>query len=139
MAQAYRLRVVTTEHEIFDGPVIYTHVSGADGDMGVLAHHMPIVTPLKIAPVDVELPEGETLHFAVHAGFLEVDPEGAVILSETAERKEDIDVDRARRALERAEASFSHAEDEEARIRAMAARERARTRLRVAGALTMTA
>lgn len=135
MALPYRLRIVTTEHEIFDGEVTYTHVSGVDGDLGILAHHMPIVTPLKIAPVDAELANGERLHLAVHAGFVEVDTEGAVILSEIAERKEEIQVDRARSALERAEQALAHAEDEEGRIRAEAARERARTRLRVAGAL----
>lgn len=135
MATPYRLRVVTTQREIFDGEVTYAHVSGVDGDLGVLAHHMPIVTPLKIAPVDLETATGERLHIAVHAGFLEVDPQGAVILSEVAERKEDIRVDRARSALERAEQALAQAPDEEGRVRATAARERARTRLRVAGAL----
>ena len=134
MATPYRLRLVSASRQLFDGEVVYTHVAGIDGEMGMYAHHLPLVTALKIAPVDAETETGRVA-FAVHGGFVEVGQDGVTVLAEIAERKEDIQVDRARSALERANARLQSASGDVDRVRAEAARERARTRLRVAGVL----
>lgn len=135
MATAFRLRVVSASRQLFDGEAVYVHVAGIDGEMGILAHHLPLVTALRIAPVEVETAAGERLAFAVHGGFLQVRPDGVVILAEVAEGRDDIHVARARAALERAQARLAGGGPEVDRVRAQAALERARTRLRVAGAL----
>jgi F-type H+-transporting ATPase subunit epsilon len=137
VAASYRLRLVSATRQLFDGQVTYAHVAGIDGEMGILAHHLPLVTALEIAPVEIETAEGERLAFAVHGGFVEVGVDGVTILAEVAEARDDIRVERARAALERAQARLaggSH-EGEVDRVRAEAARRRALTRLRVAGAL----
>jgi F-type H+-transporting ATPase subunit epsilon len=133
MATAYHLRLVSAERELFSGQVTYVHVAGIDGEMGILAHHLPLVTALKIAPVDVETEGGERLAFAVHGGFIEVGTDGVTILGEVAETRDMIQVERARRALERAGQHLGAAQGPAERVREEAARERARTRLRVAG------
>lgn len=134
MATPYRLRLVSATRQLFDGEVTYTHVAGIDGEMGLLAHHLPLVTALKIAPVEADTDRGRVA-FAVHGGFVEVGQDGVTVLAEVAERKEDIEVERARAALDRAHARLQNAQAEVDLVRAEAARERARTRLRVAGVL----
>lgn len=133
MATPYHLRLVSAERELFDAMVTYAHVAGIDGEMGVLAHHLPLVTALKIAAVEIETEAGERLAFAVHGGFVEIGTEGVTILAEVAETRDMIQVERARRALERAGQRLSGSAGAVDRARAEAAVERARTRLRVAG------
>lgn len=133
MATAYRLRLVSAERELFDAMVTYAHVAGIDGEMGILAHHLPLVTALKIAAVEVESEAGERLAFAVHGGFVEIGTEGVTVLAEVAETRDMIQVERARRALERAGQRLSGTAGAVERTRAEAALMRARTRLRVAG------
>lgn len=132
MATPFRLRVVSATRGLYDGPVTYLHVAGIDGEMGILAHHLPLVTALKIAPVEAETDTGRVV-FAVHGGFVEVGVEGVTVLAEVAEPKSEIDVDRARKALARAQSRVAASDEVLERVRAQAALERARTRLRVAG------
>ncbi len=135
MATPYHVRLVSADRELYSGPATYVHVAGIDGEMGILAHHLPLVTPLKIAAVEVETDGGERLVFAVHGGFVEVGTDGVTILAEVAETRDMIQVERARQALERAGRRLSGTPGAVDRVRAEAALERARTRLRVAGAL----
>jgi len=135
MATPYRLRLVSADRQLFDGMVTYAHVAGIDGEMGILARHVPLVTALKIAAVEVETEGGERIAFAVHGGFVEVGVDGVTVLAEVAETRDMVEVARARAALERAgqRLSATGAADVD-RLRAEAALERARTRLRVADA-----
>lgn len=139
MATPYHLRLVSAARELFSAPVTYAHVAGIDGEMGILAHHLPLVTALKIAPVDVEVESGERLAFAVHGGFVAVGTDGVTILAEVAETREMVQVERARQALDRAAQRLSSTQGDVDRVRAAAALERARTRLRVAGVNLETA
>ena len=133
MPTPYRFRLVSAERELYRGEALYVHVAGIDGEMGFYAHHLPLVSPLKIAPVEIENVDGQRLVFAVHGGFVEVGQEGVTVLAEVVETRDMIQVERARRALERARERLAGGSGAIDRVRAEAARERALTRLRLAG------
>ncbi|HLS66308.1 MAG TPA: F0F1 ATP synthase subunit epsilon [Pseudogracilibacillus sp.] len=90
-----------------DGPVLedeYEMLSckAESGELGILPGHIPLVAPLAINAVRLKR-ENETDYVAVNGGFLEVRPDKVTILAQSAEKSAEIDVDRAKRAKERAE------------------------------------
>jgi F-type H+-transporting ATPase subunit epsilon len=98
-----------------------------EGELGVLPGHAPLLGEL--APggvVTIRTETGDDLVVAAHGGFLSVTQHGVSILAETAELSTDIDVERAREALRRAESAGDDPE-------ALAAARRAQSRLRAAG------
>ncbi|UOR11263.1 F0F1 ATP synthase subunit epsilon [Halobacillus amylolyticus] len=90
-----------------DGPILedaYEMVSckAESGELGVMPGHIPMVAPLSISAVRLK-GKGQSDRIAVSGGFLEVRPDKVTILAQSAERPSDIDIDRARKAKERAE------------------------------------
>lgn len=128
-----RLEIVTPERKVYEEDVNMVVVKGAAGELGILPNHIPLVTPLKIAPVKIKKDGAKDEFVAVHGGFMEVRKDKVVILSEAAERGEDIDVLRAQRAKERAEKRLAEKSGEIDMLRAQLALQRALTRLTVAG------
>lgn len=102
------------------------------GDIAFLTGHAPFVGALDIGQVTVRPPSGPDELVAVHGGFIEVSGDRVTILSDVAEVASQIDVERARRAQERAEQALRGEHDAEAE----AALRRAHVRLQVAGATT---
>ena len=131
--KTFLLEVVTPERKVFADDVNMIVVKGVAGELGILPDHIPLVTPLKIAPVKVK--KGNTEQFiAVHGGFMEVRKGKVVILAESAELPGDIDVERAKAAKERAERRLNAANRDEIDFRrAELALQRALNRLEVAG------
>jgi len=85
---------------------------GIEGELGIMPNHIPMVTPLQIAPLVAKI-HGEKDHLvAVHGGFMEVRKDKVVVLAESAELPEEIDFDRAAAARERAEARLRAAKQE---------------------------
>lgn len=127
-----RLEIVTPERKVYDGDVNMVVVKGVAGELGILPNHIPLVTPLKIAPVKAK--KGATEEFiAVHGGFVEVRKDKVVILAEIAEFGKDIDVVRARHAKERAEQRLNQKASDIDHSRAELALSRALSRLSAAG------
>ena len=126
-----RLEIVTPERKVYEEDVNMVVVKGIAGELGILPNHIPLVTPLKVAPVKAKKPGGEEF-IAVHGGFMEVRKDKVVILAEAAELPEDIDVERARKAKERAEARLNSKDNVDFR-RAEIALQKALTRLDVSG------
>ncbi|WP_199623542.1 F0F1 ATP synthase subunit epsilon [Paenibacillus alkalitolerans] len=126
------LEIVTPERKIYSQEVKMVIAKGIDGELGILPNHIPIVTPLRIAAVTAKI-EGQKDHvIAVHGGFMEVRKDKVIILAESAELPEEIDVDRAARARERAEARLREAQQENVDFRrAERALERALLRINV--------
>jgi F-type H+-transporting ATPase subunit epsilon len=98
----YALTVVTPERTVFQGPVTEIIVRGTEGELGVLAHHIPLITALKPCVLRVVEPNGERWRVALGGGFLEVGRDVTVILADSAERPEEIDRVRAEEARQRA-------------------------------------
>jgi F-type H+-transporting ATPase subunit epsilon len=128
-----RLEVVTPDRKVYEEDVRMVSVRGVGGSLGVLPNHIPLVTPLKIAPVKVRKAADDRVEWlAVHGGFMEVRKDKVVILAEMAEKGSDIDVLRARAAKERAEARLRAKQENIDFRRAELALQRALARLQAA-------
>ncbi len=126
-----KLEIVTVERVVFSGDVDILTAPGLDGELGILPHHTPLMTTL--APGElVARQDGEEYSLAISGGFLEVRPDRVIVLADSAERAEEIDVSRAEDAKKRAEAVLSHPSSEVDAARAQAALRRAITRIEVA-------
>jgi len=127
-----RLEIVTPERKVYEEDVNIVIAKGVSGELGVQAGHVPLVTPLKIAPVRAKKGNSEEL-IAVHGGFMEVRTDKVVILAEAAERGADIDLSRARQAKDRAEQRLAGKQEEIDHRRAELALQRAVTRIQTSG------
>lgn len=103
------LEIVTPERKVFAQEVNSISVKGVEGELGILAGHIPLVTPLQIAPLKIKT-NGQEHWIAIHGGFLEVRSDKVVVLAESAEMPEDIDLERAKAAKIRAEQRISMAD-----------------------------
>ncbi|HSB70494.1 MAG TPA: F0F1 ATP synthase subunit epsilon [Candidatus Methylomirabilis sp.] len=131
---SFLLEVVTPERLVVSDEVTELVAPGAEGYFGVLPGHIPFITTLKIGELTYWRGKDER-HLAVTWGYVEVLGEKVIVLAETAERAEEIDAERARKARERAEGRLKEwVEGSEAidQARAEAALRRALTRLDVA-------
>ncbi len=124
--------LVTPERTVISRAVEMVVAKTTVGEMGILPGHAPLVANLAIDIVRIKEPD-ETHEVAVHGGFLEVTPERVVVLAEAAEFPEEIDVDRALAAKERAERRLAEKGTEEIDFkRAELALQRAMNRLKLA-------
>jgi F-type H+-transporting ATPase subunit epsilon len=129
------LEVVTPTKLVLAADVEMVVARGAEGELGILPQHAPLVTPLDVGTLRVKA-GGKWEELAVAGGYLEVLPTRVTVLANAAERATEIDVARAREARERAEARKTGRGpygEEVDMARAEAALKRAVTRLRVAG------
>ncbi len=124
------LEIVTPHGLVFSGDVDEITAAGTDGEFGVLPGHAPFVTTLKIGMLTYRR-DKEVGYFFVNTGYADVGPERVTILADSAERSEDIDVERAKAAMRRAEERLKQAEKIDF-ARALAAMERATIRIQVA-------
>jgi F-type H+-transporting ATPase subunit epsilon len=122
------VELVAVERRIWSGEATIVIARTTEGELGILPRHTPLLGQLADGGVVLIRQEGgEELVVAAHGGFLSVTEEGVSVLAEVAEVSTEIDVDRARRALESAQGA---GDDPDAK----AAELRARSRLRAAGA-----
>jgi len=114
----YPLRVVSVERSLFEGDVEYMIANGADGELGVLARHAPLMTILKPGPLRIqEVYGGPEQVLFVGGGFLEVLPDRVTVLADVAEQAGEISIERAeearRRAQEKLAGTLTTAEESE--------------------------
>lgn len=120
------VELVAVERRIWSGEADFVLARTTVGEIGVLPGHEPTLAQLEdTAVVRVDGTDGTSTTLAVHGGFLSITPENVTVLAEYAELADEIDVARARNALQRADSS----EPEGA-----AAAARANARLKAAGA-----
>ena len=123
-----QVELVAVERKIWSGEARMVIARTTEGELGILPGHAPLLGQLaEGGVVTIRGAEGEDLVVAAHGGFVSVTERGVSILAETAEISTEIDVERAREALSRAEAE--RGDDPEA----AAAARRAQSRLRAAG------
>ncbi len=138
MANKLNLEVVTPRKLVVSDEVDLCTVPGTEGVFGVMANHAPILSTLNIGQMHYNK-DGETVKLAISGGFVEVSNNKMTVLAEAAEVSEEIDVERALRAKERAEKRIQQAKAGKEDIdmaRAMAAMARATARLKVAGKMS---
>jgi len=95
------LEVVTPARQVLRETVEFVEIPGKDGYLGVLPGHAPLVTELGIGELTYRR-GGDTGHLTVIEGFAEVLPERVIVLAEVSERAEEIDLERANLAVDRA-------------------------------------
>jgi F-type H+-transporting ATPase subunit epsilon len=100
--------IVTPERQLLSTQVDMVTLPGVDGQMGILRGHVPLLSTLDIG--EIVLHKGnETSFIAVSGGVVEVRPDKVTIMAETAERAEEIDLDRAEAARAQARESLAGA------------------------------
>ncbi|MGM0493064.1 MAG: ATP synthase F1 subunit epsilon [Armatimonadota bacterium] len=132
-ASEFNLRVLTPMGEVLDTEAVALRVTAWEGQLGVMARHAPMVARLRTGSAVVTEAGGKTRWLAAVEGIIRVTDNQVVMLVNAAEEAEDIDVERAQRALQRAQRRLSSREDETDISRAELALARAATRLNVAG------
>ncbi|HUI09128.1 MAG TPA: F0F1 ATP synthase subunit epsilon [Bacteroidota bacterium] len=101
--RTFALRIVAPRGVVFEGEAASVSAPGTLGSFQVLFNHAPLLSSLEIGPLKVKDPAGADTHYATGGGFLEVNRNRVVVLVESAELPEEIDVARARAARARAE------------------------------------
>ena len=131
MPDTFQLEIVTPEKLVVKDAVEELQMPGANGYLGILPGHAPLLTELALGELTYKI-GGTTHRLAVAWGFAEVLSDRVTILAETAERPEDIDVARARESKSRAEERLKSGTTDVDYDRAEKALQRAETRLAVA-------
>jgi F-type H+-transporting ATPase subunit epsilon len=126
-----RVEVVTGERVVFEeADVDMVIAPGADGTLGILPRHAPLVSTLALGEMRVKK-AGQEESLFIAGGFIEVAHDQVRVLADTAERSEEIDVARAQAARDRAEARVANRTSEIDLMRAEASLRRSLVRLRV--------
>ena len=131
MSDTFQLEIVTPEKKVVDVAATEAQIPGMNGYLGVLPGHAPLITELAVGEITYKA-GAEEQRLAVAWGFAEVLPDKVTILAETAEKPNEIDVERARKAKERAEKLLSSGDTNVDVDRALASQKKAETRIEVA-------
>jgi F-type H+-transporting ATPase subunit epsilon len=136
LPESIELIIVTPERQLLRETVVEVTLPGADGCLGILPGHAPLITQLGIGELTYRAKgAGEVTHLAIISGFAEVLGDKVTVLAETAERPEEIDVARAEEAKKRAEERLAAAANDPTVDwdRAAIALQRSLVRIQVAG------
>jgi len=126
----FLLEIVTPYGLIFSKEVEEVTANGSEGEFGVFPGHVPFVTTLKVGMLTCKI-NNQPLIFFVSWAYCGVGPRGMFVLADSAEKSEEIDVERAKAAMKRAEERLKQAEKVDF-ARAESAIERATIRVQVA-------
>jgi F-type H+-transporting ATPase subunit epsilon len=135
MAENIHLEVVTPEKIVVSEDAQIVASPGSLGEFGVLNGHTPFLTTLKTGIIRYTDANGKERFVFVSGGFAEALPDKVTVLAESAERRSDIDLERAKEALARAEKRLAEdrAKEETDFARARGSLERATVRIRLVG------
>jgi F-type H+-transporting ATPase subunit epsilon len=129
----YPLRVVSVERSLYEGDVEFMIANGADGELGVLARHAPLMTILRPGPLRIQETIGGTEQLLfVGGGFLEVLPDRVTVLADVAEHADEISIERAEEARRRAQERLAGTVTAEEEVEFQTALAMAEARLRLA-------
>ncbi len=130
MAATFNLEIVTPDRKFFSGEVEMVVLKTPEGEMGILAGHTPMVVAVAVGPIKIKK-DGDWLEAVLTEGFMEVKQEKTVVLTDSAEWPNEIDINRAKAAKERAEERLHRQLDQVEYVRSQAALARALARLKV--------
>jgi F-type H+-transporting ATPase subunit epsilon len=135
MAENIRLEVVTPEKEVVNEPAQIVMAPGSLGEFGILSGHTPFMTSLNTGGIHYRDEAGKDQYVFVSGGFAEALPDKVTVLAESAEKMENIDPERAKDAMARAEKRLAEdrAKEKVDVARAKAALERAVMRIKISG------
>ncbi|MCL4538101.1 MAG: F0F1 ATP synthase subunit epsilon [Bacteroidetes bacterium] len=128
----FRLEILTPQKSVFSGEVESFTAPGESGSFQVLRNHAPLLSSIAAGEVRLVDQSGDEFIYSTSGGFVEVNHNKANFLADTLEKKEEIDIERARQAKARAEERLKKNEAGTDIARAQAALLRALNRLKVA-------
>jgi F-type H+-transporting ATPase subunit epsilon len=131
LPESIQLDIVTPERGVVSEAVDEVVLPGSEGYLGVRPGHAPLLTTLRVGFLEFRKGK-EVRHLAISWGFAEVLPDRVAVLAETAERAEEIDVERAERAKGRAEGRLRNPDPDTDLLRAQVALQKALIRIQVA-------
>lgn len=108
MPATYALEVATQERVVLRDEILSLIAPSVEGQLGVLARHAPLICELGIGRLKLRYADGTRKLMAVAGGIMEVSRQGVIVLPDIAELPQEIDVERARQALDRARARLRH-------------------------------
>lgn len=128
-----RCEIVSQDRLVYEGDADIVMVPGALGEMGILPGHAPLLSSLDMGVIRVKTEDKEEV-FTVTGGFIEVQPDIVTVMADAAENVDDIDVERAEKAKERARKFVDEfrVTDQTNHLRAQAALRRSNLRLKSA-------
>jgi F-type H+-transporting ATPase subunit epsilon len=128
MGATFRLEIATPDRPLLDKPVTEAQIPAANGYLGILPDHAPLIAQLGIGTLTYRA-EGREESILIHEGFVEVGPEHVRVLAAAAELPSDVDIHRAQESYQRASERLAINVGDVDRARAMKALKRAEVRL----------
>lgn len=132
MAGHIRLEVVTPQKEVVKEEAQIVMAPGVLGEFGVLIGHTPFMTALNVGTIRYTDAQGQENSVFVSGGFAEALPDKVTVLAESAEKSQDIDVNRAKAAMDRAQKRIDDKSENIDYVRAKMALKRALHRIQLA-------
>ena len=129
----FKLNVATPDGKAFSGDAVSITVKTTEGDVQLLSAHADYLAALGVGVAKIVLPDGSVKTASVSGGFVSCSGGAVDVVATTVEFSEDIDLDRAKAAKEKAEKMIAEAKDDKALKLAKAKLARALTRISVSG------
>jgi F-type H+-transporting ATPase subunit epsilon len=129
----FQLEVISPERVFYTGEVEMVELTTTEGDIGVYAEHIPLTTIVAPGVMTITEQGDRTREAAVLEGFMEITQEKVTILAQSCEWPEEIDINRAREAKERAERRLKSSDENINMTRAELALKKSLVRIGLAG------
>ena len=121
MENTFQLEIITPTKVITEGQVNYVRAESFDGQFGIMAKHTNSTIALDVGEIKV-VKNGKNIYYATNGGFADIQSESVLLLLETIERVDEIDIDRAKLSLDRAKKRLNDKDMNQARSRAAISR-----------------
>lgn len=135
MSDTFKLKIVTANRNFYDDDVSMVMFKTTEGEIGVLKGHIPLTTTLTSGMAIIQKPGEKERNAVLHGGFAEIESDQVTIITDAAEWPDELDLQRAREAKERAEKELEekdHMIEEMRMLKAKASLVRALVRIEVA-------
>lgn len=130
MAKSFHLEIIATDRVFYEGDCEHLVITAIDGLIGIMYGHEPLVTSLPTGELKYMV-DGQWHYAAISEGFIQVMPESSIILADSCELPEEIDIKRAEEARERAEEQLRQKQSIMEYYHTQAALNRAMNRLKI--------
>ena len=132
MAEEFQIHILSAERDFYQGACVSLVLPTLDGELGVMAHHVPLVSAVIPGELRCTLADGSSFTAVVSHGLVRVEGNDVLVLVDSAERPEEIDAARARRAAEQAREELLHHQSWQEYLQTQASLARAMNRLKAA-------
>ncbi len=130
--KTFKLQIISPTRVFFNEAVDMVEMKTTEGEIGVLAGHIPLTTILEPGVLRIKM-DGNVREAALHDGFVQIQKDKVTVLAESCEWPDEIDANRARKAKERAERRLTSGSKEVDMVRAELALKKALIRIDLAG------